>query len=119
MNFKKIVIKLVISCCIFFKLANIATAQNVSFESDILPIFELKCGECHGEVYPELRLTLTSYEGILKGSEYGSVVKPGDPSASYLIDMIASGEMPQDGEPVNLEEFNLIRSWIEQGALEN
>jgi len=108
-----------LSATFFIFFVNIALGQNVSFEAQVLPIFQAKCGECHGSRYPELDLTLTSYEGVLAGSDYGIVVQPGDSLESYLVGMIESGEMPQDGEPVSPEELLLIKSWIEQGALEN
>lgn len=108
-----------LSGTLFVFFVNIALGQNVSFEAQVLPIFEAKCGECHGSRYPELGLTLASYEGVIAGSDYGIVVQPGDSVESYLVGMIESGEMPQDGEPVSPEELLLIKSWIEQGALEN
>ena len=104
---------------LFIFFVNIAAGQNVSFEAQVLPIFEIKCGECHGSSFPELDLILTSYEGVLDGSGYGIVVSPGSLADSYLIEMIESGEMPQDGEPLSSEELILIKSWIEQGALDN
>ena len=96
-----------------------ALAQSVSFESQVLPVFETKCSECHGLSNPEVRLTLISYEGVIKGSEYGIVIEPGEPIESYMIELIEKGEMPQDGEPVSPDELSLIKSWIEEGALNN
>jgi len=49
------------------------------------------------------------------------VVEPGDPDGSFLMDMITAGDMPPEGEgdKVPEEEIALIRTWIEQGALNN
>lgn len=84
-----------------------------------MPILQSKCGECHGIENPEVRLTVTNYDELIQGSEFGAVVNPGDPGTSYMIEMIETGEMPQDGEPVSSEELSLIKIWIEQGALNN
>lgn len=107
------------SLCFLITFIPATYAQNISFETQVLPILETKCGECHGSNNPEVRLNLTTYVGLIEGSEYGLVVEPGDVMASYLIEMIETGEMPQDGEPVSSTELTVIRSWIEQGALNN
>ncbi len=36
-----------------------------------------------------------------------------------LVDMITSGEMPEEGDPVPPEKIELIRAWIEAGAPDN
>ncbi len=97
----------------------LASAQSVSFEAQILPILQNKCSECHGNENPEVRLTVVNYEELMQGSEFGIVVNPGDPATSYIIEMIETQEMPQDGEPVTSDELTLIKLWIEQGALNN
>ena len=97
----------------------------ISFADDILPIFQKRCSECHGgegedgQVTTEAYLNLLSHEGVMAGSEYGTVIEPGAPEASTLIDMITSGEMPEEGDPVPPEEIQLIRAWIEAGAPNN
>ena len=68
---------------------------DVSFSEQIMPIFEARCTECHGTNNAELGLNLSTYEGTMAGSDYGTVVEPGNPDASLLVDMIASGDMPR------------------------
>ncbi len=102
-----------------FNSIHFAIAQNVSFKAQILPILQNKCSECHGTENPEVRLTVTQYDQLMLGSEFGIVVNPGEPASSYIVEMIALGEMPQDGEPVTNEELFLIETWIEEGALNN
>jgi len=91
----------------------------VSFADDIMPIFELRCLECHSEDNTELGLGLDSWEVVMAGSDYGPVIKPGDAEGSILVDMIASGDMPEDGDPVEPEELDLIKAWITEGAENN
>ena len=96
-----------------------APAVEVSFSEQILPIFQAHCTECHGGTTAELGLNLSTYEGVMAGSDYGTVVEPGNPDASLIIDMIASGDMPQDADPMPAEQLDLIRTWISEGALNN
>lgn len=102
-----------------------SSSAEVSFEMDVAPIFQNRCVQCHGgvdedgEVRAEASLKLTSYEGVIAGSEYGSVVTAGDPGDSVLLDLIEWGDMPEEGDPVPAEEIDLIRMWIAEGALNN
>lgn len=91
----------------------------VSFAQQVLPIFQESCVECHGPETKEVELGLTSYDEVMKGSEYGPVVEAGDPTGSILLDMVVAGEMPQEAPPLEEDQIALIRTWIEQGAQNN
>ena len=91
----------------------------VSFSEQIMPIFEQYCTECHGNMNAELGLNLSTYEGVMQGSDYGTVVEPGNPDGSLLIDMIESGDMPEEGDPVPPAQLELIKTWIAEGAENN
>lgn len=95
------------------------THAAVSFSTEVMPILERRCWECHSEENTELGLRLDSYEGVMAGSDYGTVVEAGDPDGSLLIDMIESGDMPEDGDPVPPEEIEIIKTWIAEGAENN
>ena len=102
-----------------------AQAPDPSFADDIMPIFTESCTSCHGELdengfpYTEAGLSLMTYEDLMKGSEFGSVVEPGNPDDSYLLEMVANGDMPDEGDPLTVEQIELIRSWIAAGAENN
>jgi len=95
------------------------TNAAVSFAEQIAPIFEARCTECHGGTDPESGLDLSTYASAMAGSEFGTVIEAGNPDGSFLVDMIASGEMPAEGDPVPPEELELLRSWIAEGANNN
>jgi hypothetical protein len=96
-----------------------STHVEVSFAGEILPLLEKHCWECHSEQSAELGLKLDTYEGVMAGSDYGTVVEVGDPDGSLLIDMMESGDMPEDGDPVPDGEIEVIRNWIAEGAQNN
>jgi mono/diheme cytochrome c family protein len=106
-----------------------APASAVSFANDVRPIFEAKCVSCHGAADEDGRprkeayLDLTTYDGLMAGSEFGSVVEAGNADDSVLMDMIVAGDMPSqdDGpvDPLSEEEIDLIRRWIDEGAENN
>jgi hypothetical protein len=101
------------------------TEADVSFSEDVAPIFEGKCVICHGgadengAITKELELDLTSYDALMVGSEFGPIVEPGNAEDSILWMMIEAGDMPQDGEPLTMEELEVIKTWIAEGAQNN
>lgn len=102
-----------------------ATAVAPSFADDIMPIFRESCVSCHGEVdesgfpYTEGGLSLMSYEDLMKGSDFGTVIEPGNPDDSFLLTQVENGDMPDEGDPLTPEQIELIREWIAAGAENN
>ena len=108
------------------KLPPAAEKKDVTYASDIKPIFDQSCVKCHGEQKPKGKLRLDSLEGTLKGGEDGKVVTPGKSTESVLMANIAHLGDPDDFMPppknkagigpLTKEQIGLIRAWIEQGA---
>lgn len=103
-----------------------APEEAVSFARDVLPIFTASCVGCHvGE--RTSGVALGSYEQVTTsvGEQYGErVVATGDAGASPLIDKI--GPSPRFGERMPLgrgalaqDQIAVIRTWIDDGALDN
>ena len=91
---------------------------DVSFAGDVLPIFVEHCSECHGADDPEEGLELITYRTLMLGSIYGAVIKAGNAEGSYLIEMVSSGKMPKKGDPLTSSQIEIIRAWIDAGALD-
>ncbi len=85
----------------------------LTFEATIGPLFEARCGNCHGENGIKA-LNLTDYNAALAGGVDGPVIVPGDPEASLLL-QVQSGELPHFGQ-LTPEELALVRDWIAAGA---
>ena len=96
--------------------ASILFSQAPQFESQILPILQGTCVQCHG---PKLRtkdLNLSSYELLMKGSESGPVVVAGKPEESRLYKVVREGLMPLGKARLSEQDVATIRAWIEAGA---
>jgi len=91
----------------------------VSYSGQVAPMFAEYCADCHGTDTKEAGLDLTTYEAVMKGSDYGPVLEAGDGAGSLLVEMIAAGEMPQEADPMSEEEVALITAWIDAGAENN
>ena len=102
-----------------------AQQGQMSFAEDIAPIFKGCCVSCHqpgGEGYNASGLDLTSYDGLMKGTKFGTMVIPGQPDSSNLIVLIdgrAKIRMPFGHKPLPSCLRNIIWSWIFQGAKNN
>lgn len=93
-----------------------ASGEDVSFEKDVLPIFETYCSSCHGN---SAGLSLETYENVTKGSNHGAVIIPGDPQRSPLIRLVSSGTMPYGGPPLSQEQIQVLVNWVGSGTPDN
>src|SRR6185503_14361703 len=73
------------------KLPPPAKRDGVTYEKDIRPIFEASCFNCHSRRAQRIRadLRLDALADVLKGSEDGKVVLPGNSKDSFLVHAIA------------------------------
>lgn len=92
-----------------------ATAPAISWQTDIQPIFQERCGTCHNVQMAIAGLILTGYQEALKGSQNGAVITAGDPQASKLVQVQSAGGHPGQ---LTSEELVKIVEWIKAGAPE-
>jgi len=86
---------------------------QVDYDSEIQPIFNSKCTQCHGN---SAGLNLSSYANIMEGSNNGDVVIPYDHISSDLWIRVNSGQMPPGNNDLTQSQINLISEWIDEGA---
>lgn len=96
-----------------------SSSNPVSFAAAITPIFEAKCVKCHGVERIKEGLNMLTYDGLIKGSFNGPVLVPGNADESLMVQLIVEGEMPNRGTKITPEELQIIKDWINQGALNN
>lgn len=113
--------------------ASFASAEDISFEKQILPVLKTSCFKCHETEHeengrmkrPKGGLVLDTAEGIMAGGkEYPKEnVVAGKPEASWLLKTMALPEsdelaMPPEGkgDRVSAADQELIKKWIAAGA---
>src|SRR5437763_6461026 len=93
-------------------------ADPVDFDSQIKPILQARCLNCHAKGKYKGGLSLESREAVLKGGESGPAVVPGQGEASLLVELVAGFDpdrrMPDKGDPLSKEQVGLIRAWVDQ-----
>ena len=101
-----------------------ADLPEVSYYTQIRPIFQAHCQGCHQPAKQGGEYVMTSFETLLKGGESESAaVVPGKPEESYLVSLITptdgEAEMPKGKKPLSAGEIELITNWIKSGAVDD
>ncbi len=102
----------------------VAASGKVSYYHDIRPILQANCQGCHQPAKSKGGYVMTDFKKLLAGGDSaGAAIVPTHPDQSAMLKMIT----PQDGEvrmpkgksPLAEDEVALIRSWIQQGAVDD
>lgn len=105
-----------VAFCALLATANTqADDPPVSFANDVAPVLVNQCLACHNARTAKGRLSVETFQSLMKGGESGPAVVPGD-SASNLIQLVESGDMPKDGDPLPADQVALLKRWIAQWA---
>src|ERR1051325_968117 len=98
-----------------------APAPKIDFVRDVQPIFKASCLKCHGAEKPKGQFRLDSKLHALKGGIAGKSILPGKGSESLLIKLLLESDpeerMPRKAEPLTRAQIDLLRVWIDQGAV--
>ncbi len=95
--------------------------------TDLEPILQKQCVECHGSKEPEGSLVLESYTDLLKGGESGAVLVIGKSADSLLIKVLEGNwgktgknqfMPPGKRDHLEAEKIALFKAWIDAGAPE-
>lgn len=101
-------------------LASVAPTGTVDFVRDVQPIFEASCYSCHGPKKQRHELRLDARHLSIGGGRTGKAVIPGDGEHSTVVRRLLALDkkksMPQNEDPLPIEQIALIKAWIDQGA---
>ena len=111
---------------VYFLVCSVQAERKLEFNRDIRPILSDGCFHCHGPDEKErkggLRLDLESDAFKNAKSGFPAIVK-GDPDESEIIARIFLSDddeehMPplDSGKSITLEQKEILKKWIEQGA---
>jgi hypothetical protein len=101
---------------------HVQAESKIDFVKDIQPILQAACLKCHGPEKQKGELRLDSKAAAFKGGKDGQVIVPGQSDKSDLykrVSLPAGSDdiMPSKGDPLTKVQTDLIRDWINQGAL--
>ena len=109
------------------QLPPVATNSPVVYATDIKPILDASCVDCHSGNRAKGGLHLDTLAGALKGGKDGKVITVADSAKSLLVQSVAHVSKDSDDwmpplknkggiKPLTPEQIGLIRAWIDQGA---
>ena len=104
---------------VFAGLLAAQTPNNIDFRRDIQPLFQEHCIGCHGpsQQMGGMRLDRRSSAMAIRG---GTTIGPGNAAGSRLYLKLVGTKygtrMPPTG-PLPPEQINLVKTWIDQGAV--
>ena len=120
-------IALTLSLVGWFTACRLVTApsgeERVDFASQIKPMFEVSCLECHNHVdAPRMGgLNLETRRTALSTGVHAPVIIAGAPERSVLVRVLKLGHahpaaMPPTPDKLWLEKQHLVEQWIREGA---
>jgi hypothetical protein len=115
---------------LFFPVVSMwANNTTVDFEKEVFPLFKERCIECHQAphekngrlIKPKAGLRMDGLAHLMFGSDDGPILVPNHPSKSPLynrVNLLSNDDdrMPPKGDPLTVDQKDLIRRWIGQGA---
>jgi menaquinol-cytochrome c reductase cytochrome b/c subunit len=105
------------------ELAALAAIETPSFATDVKPLLDKRCANCHGK-RTKGGYSVADYDKVMNSGDNAPVIIAGDAANSILVQMlrgvetIAGGQMPP-GRPLKEEQIQLIERWVNQGAQNN
>lgn len=108
--------RLLLTVVFLFYLPLPAVFAEVDFIEEVAPVLQRRCLSCHNDQDKKGEFSLQTADSA---REDGYVVA-GDAMASHLLEVISiragKARMPKNSDALDVEEINLIRKWIDEGA---
>ena len=100
----------------------LTAAEKIDYLREIKPLLTRRCYACHGALKQQAGVRLDTVVSLLRSGDSGPVIEPGKGADSLLIAVVTgangSPRMPPqaEGEPLQDEEIDLLKRWIDEGA---
>lgn len=125
--FLTVIFFIILNFCIFLlsscahDIIDYASVEQIVYSQHMQPIFNKNClaSGCHNSRDRANGLDLTSWESLIRGSDYGAVIISGQAEHSHLVEHLegeAEPRMPLHRQPLPKAQINLIARWVEEGA---
>lgn len=93
------------------------SAKEQFFDREIAPLLSRHCLECHDTVNHKGRLDLSKKSTAFATAKNETVIVPGKSAESLLWEVVEADDMPNERDPLSVEEKKLLRKWIDDGAV--
>lgn len=112
--------QVLLACALLAGNLHLSAADAPDYARQIQPVLTKYCTSCHNNDDREGKLSLESYDALLKGGAKGAVLTPGHSDLSRLV-LLLTGKAqpampPKDSDPPTAAEIATLRAWIDAGA---
>ena len=86
---------------------------------EVMQLLEARCIRCHDQAKSRGNFDLSTRDKLIRGSESGAVIVPGEPAKSLLYKLVTATDesaMPKNGPKLTGPQIALIESWIKAGV---
>ncbi len=97
--------------------ASAQSAKEKFFDDEIVPMLSRHCLECHDTATRKGKLDLSKKATAYATGKNETVIIPGKAAKSLLWEVVESGDMPDERDPLSADEKKLLRKWIDDGAV--
>lgn len=110
--------------CVWVPITIGGAGGQVSYSLQINPLLASNCA-CHRNGAVQNGLNLDTYANLMAGGNSGAEVIPGNGAASLIYEKVSMDDppvgarMPLGGPYLSPDEQQMIKDWIDQGALNN
>ena len=85
---------------------------NPTFNTDVLPLLDARCNNCHSGISPSGGIKLTTYTEVMKYVNNGKLMGTINYSPGYI-------PMPKNLGKLSTCEIQLLQDWIDTGSNNN
>jgi len=116
---------LAVCLCVLLSVPVVAQEKKpdkITYDDHAKPILVQRCSSCHNSSRKEGDLDVTNYTQLMLGGGSGDSIEAGSADDSYLFRLVThedSPEMPPNGNRIPDPQIEMLRKWIDGGALEN
>ena len=120
---------IVFASLLFSGLTVAAPVQSgVSYKDDVAPIIHDYCLNCHqpgGKGYEKSELDMRTYQSLMKGTKFGTIINPGNSFTSIFIQVIEGRVHESIKMPYGMngglakDKVDILKKWVSQGAKDN
>ncbi|MGE0606314.1 MAG: c-type cytochrome domain-containing protein [Pirellulales bacterium] len=113
--------RLALTSALLLAVTSVLAEDVVSYRQHVWPILKRHCWGCHSAGDSQGGLKLDAFADVTRGGDSGPLFVPGKPAESLLMEMVL-GEppaMPKNQPRLSVEKVELLRRWIELGAIDD
>lgn len=92
--------------------ANCIPVPNPSFNTDVVPILNARCNNCHSGKYPSAGIKLDTHSSVMISVSNGSLI-------GSIKHQDGFSAMPKNNSILSLCEIKKIEDWINAGSPQN